>query len=92
MDAIEAPPGDWGGPKAAFAEVLAHEQTVTGMINDLLDLAISEKGHATAAFLQWFKTEQGEDKNACSSLAQIEALGDVIGHLFWLDHHLGKRA
>ncbi len=93
MDAIEAPPGDWGGPKAAFAEVLAHEQAVTGMINDLMDLAISEKDHATVAFLQWFVTEQvEEEKNAGDILAQIEALGDVIGHLFWLDHHLGKRA
>lgn len=93
MDAIEAPPRDWAGAKAAFAEVLAHEQAVTGMINDLMDLAIQEKDHATAAFLQWFVTEQvEEEKNAGDILAQIEGLGDTLGHLFWLDHHLGKRA
>ena len=93
MDAIEAPPRDWAGAKAAFAEVLAHEQAVTGMINDLMDLAIQEKDHATVAFLQWFVTEQvEEEKNAGDILAQIEGLGDTLGHLFWLDHHLGKRA
>ena len=72
--------------------MLAHEQAVTGMISDLMDLAIAEKDHATVAFLQWFVTEQvEEEKNASDILAQIEALGDTLGHLFWLDHHLGKR-
>lgn len=92
LDAIEAPPRDWDGPKAAFAEVLAHEQAVTRMIGDLMDLAIGEKDHATVAFLQWFVTEQvEEEKNAGDILAQVEGLGETLGHLFWLDHHLGKR-
>lgn len=87
------PPGDWGGPKAAFAVALTYEPTVTGRINDRIYHAILEQDNATVAFLQWFVTEQvEEEKNAGDILAQIEALGDVIGHLFWLDHHLGKRA
>lgn len=93
MDAIEAPPKDWNWPRDAFAEALAHEQAVTAMINNLTNLAIAEKNHATAAFLQWFVTEQVEgEKNAGGILAQVETLGDTLGHLFWLDHHLGKRA
>lgn len=92
LEAIEAPPREWNAPSAAFTEVLAHEQAVTGMISDLMNLAIAEKDHATAAFLQWFVTEQvEEEKNAGDILAQVEALGDTLGHLFWLDHHLGKR-
>ena len=91
LAAIEARRGNGPG-RGAFADVLAHEQAVTGMITDLMDLAISEKDHATVAFLQWFVTEQvEEEKNAGDILAQIEALGNTLGHLFWLDHHLGKR-
>ena len=57
-----------------------------------MELAIGEKDHATVAFLQSFVTEQvEEEKNASDILAQVEALGDTIGHLFWVDHHLGKR-
>lgn len=52
MDAMEAPPREWGGPRAAFVEMLAHEQAMTRMIGDLMELAIAEKDHATVAFLQ----------------------------------------
>jgi ferritin len=92
LEAIEAPPKEWNSPGEAFAGVLAHEQAVTGMISELMDLAVSEKDHATVAFLQWFVTEQvEEEKNAGEILAQVEALGNTLGHLFWLDHHMGKR-
>jgi ferritin len=92
LEAIEAPPREWNGPKAAFAEVVAHEQAVTAMINDLMNLAIAEKDHATAVFLQWFVTEQvEEEKNSGDILAQIESLGDNLGPLYGLDHHLGRR-
>jgi ferritin len=72
--------------------VYAHEQKVTGMINALVDLAIREKDHATFEMLQWFVKEQvEEEKNSSEILEQIKIVGDVIGHLFYLDHHLGKR-
>ena len=32
---IEAPPSQWDSPLAVFEAVLAHEQKVTGLINDL---------------------------------------------------------
>lgn len=92
LGAIEAPKAKWTSAGKVFEEVYAHEQKVTGMINALVDLAIKEKDHATFEALQWFVKEQvEEEKNSSEILEQIKIVGDVPGHLFYLDHHLGKR-
>jgi len=90
--AIEAPKAKWASAGKVFEEVYAHEQKVTGMINALVDLAIKEKDHATFEVLQWFVKEQVEEEEHSSAiLEQIKCVGDVPGHLFYLDHQLGKR-
>jgi len=92
LEAIEAPKAKWTSAGKVFEEVYSHEQKVTGMINNLVDLAIKEKDHATFEMLQWFVKEQVEEEEQASGiLSQINMLGDVVGHLFWLDHELGKR-
>lgn len=40
---IEAPPARWDSPLHVFEEVYKHEQKVTGLINDLVDLAIADE-------------------------------------------------
>jgi ferritin len=89
---IEAPKAKWASAGKVFEEVYAHEQKVTGMINGLVDLAIKEKDHASFEMLQWFVKEQVEEEEQSGAiLAQIACVGDEPGHLFWLDHQLGKR-
>ncbi len=92
LEAIEGPKAKWTSAGKVFEETYAHEQKVTGMINSLVDLAIKEKDHATFEMLQWFVKEQvEEEQNANEILSQIRTVGDIPGHLFWLDHQLGKR-
>ncbi|NTU99800.1 MAG: ferritin [Methanoregulaceae archaeon] len=92
LTAIDAPKTPWKSAGAVFEQVCAHEQKVTGLINSLMDLAVKEKDYATQNFLGWFVKEQVEEEaNASDILAQITMIGDITGHLFWLDHHLGKR-
>jgi ferritin len=92
LEAIEAPKTKWASPGKIFEESYAHEQKVTGFINGLVDLAIKENDHATFEFLQWFVREQVEEEaNASDILSQINIVGDIAGHLFHLDHILGKR-
>jgi len=92
LDTIEAPKGKWTTMGKVFEEVYSHEQKVTGMINTIVDLAIREKDHASFEMLQWFVKEQvEEEEQAGEILAQIKIVGDVPGHLFYLDHHLAKR-
>jgi ferritin len=89
---IEAPKAKWSSAGKVFEEVYGHEQKVTAMINGLVDLAIKEKDHASFEMLQWFVKEQvEEEEHASAILAQVMCMGDEPGHLFWLDHHLGKR-
>jgi ferritin len=89
---IEAPKAKWPSAGKVFEEVSAHEQKVTGMIHALVDLAIKEKDHVTFEMLQWFVKEQvEEEEHAGEILAKIICIGDVPGHLFCLDHELGKR-
>jgi len=92
LGAIDAPPKDWDSPLAVFEDTLAHEQKVTSLINNLMEVALQEKDHATQIFLQWFVTEQVEEEESVSGvLEQLKLMGAAQGGLFMLDRELGKR-
>ena len=63
LQAIEAPPSTWKSPLDVFEATLAHEQKVTGLINDLVYVAREERDNASEIFLQWFVTEQIEEED-----------------------------
>jgi len=93
LERIDAPPVEWESVEAVFENVYAHEQKVTGLINDLVDLAMSERDHATNIFLQWFVTEQvEEEENASGVLEQVKRVSGTKQGLFMLDRELGARA
>jgi ferritin len=90
--AVDAPQKDWDSPLAAFENVLQHEQKVTGLINDLVELALEERDHATHIFLQWFVTEQVEEEDSANEIVQkLKLMADAPGGLFMLDRELGNR-
>ncbi len=92
LTAIEKPPTDWKSPIAPFEDTYKHEQKVTALINDLVNLAIEERDHATNSVLQWFVTEQvEEEKNASGILEQIKLLKDAPNGMFMIDRELGQR-
>lgn len=92
LSSIESPPTEWASPLAVFEHAYQHEQKVTGLINDLVNLAISEKDHATNNFLQWFISEQIEEEASADEVVQkIKLMGDASGGLFMLDRELAQR-
>ncbi len=92
LNAINKPERDWESPLAAFRHILRHEQLVTSLINDLVDLAAREKDHATSIFLQWFVTEQVEEEATVGEIVnRLELIGDDSSGIFFLDAELGKR-
>ena len=92
LTAIEAPPHEWDSPLAVFKHVYEHEQKVTGLINDLVNVALAEKDHATSAFLQWFVTEQVEEEASADALVKkLELVGDQGSGLLMIDQELGQR-
>jgi ferritin len=92
LRAIEGPPTAWDSPFAAFEAAYGHEQKVTGLINGLVDLAVSEKDYATNNFLQWFVTEQVEEEASANEVVQkLKLVGEVTGGLFMLDREMALR-
>jgi ferritin len=90
---IESPPGKFDSTLDMFEKTLAHEQYITQSINDLMELAISKKDHATQIFLEWYVTEQvEEEENDNDIIAQLKLVGDNPQALMMLDRELAARA
>ena len=90
--AIEKPASKWASPLDAMKNVLSHEQKVTGLINDLVNLAQDERDHATNIFLQWFVSEQVEEEDTAGSMVdKLKLIGKDANGLFMLDTELGQR-
>ncbi len=92
VHAWEAPPAEWKSPLDVFEAAYTHEQKVTGLINDLVDIAFSEKDHASQVFLQWFVNEQVEEEASVKAIVQqLKLLGDSRAGLFQVDRELQQR-
>jgi ferritin len=93
LSQIDAPATEWNSPLAVFEATLEHEQKVTGLINDLVELALEEHDHATNIFLQWFVSEQVEEEESVGGvLEQLRLMGEAKGGLFMIDRELAKRS
>ncbi|MGD9946965.1 MAG: ferritin [Desulfobulbus sp.] len=92
LEAIAKPESTWDTPLAAFEAIQKHEEHVTSLINDLVDLAISEKDHASNTFLQWFVSEQVEEEASVGEVVEkMKLIKDNPSGLFMMDAELGKR-
>jgi len=89
---IKAPKTQWKSPLDAFEDAYKHEQKITGMINELSNLAQAEKDHAAHNFLEWFVNEQVEEEvNALTNVDQLKLIGDNGVGLYMIDQQLGQR-
>ena len=92
LQAIEKPKNEWDGALNVFEEALEHEQMISGRINDLADLAIQEKDHATHNMLQWFIAEQVEEEaNVESIVGQLQLIGGQGHGIFMIDREMRGR-
>ncbi len=91
LKAIDGPATSWESPLAAFENALEHEKIVTGRINDLVDMALELKDHATANFLQWYVAEQVEEEASVGGAADnLRLIGESGNALFMLDKEMGR--
>jgi ferritin len=89
---IKTPKTEWSNPLAVFKDIYKHECEVTKAINEIVDLAVTEKDHATNNFMQWFISEQVEEEaTAQKLLGKIKFIGSDKQGLFLLDRELGQR-
>lgn len=68
---------------------LKSEQTVTKLINNLVEIAEKEKDRATYSFLQWFVNEQVEEETLFETILQkFEILGRDKLAVYQIDQSL----
>ena len=92
LQAIEKPKQSWKDIIDIFEDILAHEQSITQSINQLVNFAMDERDHATVNFLQWFVDEQVEEEASVSEiLAQLKLVGGQGSGLFMMDREAGQR-
>ncbi len=84
---------DWTSSLEIWEDTLAHEQFISGKINDLTSIAREEKDYAAEPMLAWFSKEQIEEEaTAGKVLDQIKMAGTHQGGIMFLDRELGARA
>jgi ferritin len=71
IEAIAKPKSGYPTAISMVEAALESERTVTKQINDLVDMAFSEKDHATQSFLKWFVDEQVEEEKSMNDLLAI---------------------
>ena len=89
---IDAPPNKWDAPLDMFEAAYEHEKYISGKINKLVDLALTEGDHAANVFLQWFVTEQVEEEASVLTIVEkFKLIGDKKVGTFMMNSELGKR-
>lgn len=89
---IKSSKSEWGDIITVFAEVQKHEAEVTMGINNLMNIAMEEKDHATLTFLQWFVNEQVEEEASVADLlTQLRLIEGKGSGLFMLDREAKQR-
>lgn len=92
LKAIEQMPTDFNGVIEVFEKTLEHEQKVTSLINNLVDIAVEVRDHATQSFLKWFVDEQVEEEANVKEILDTLKLIDGQGNgIFMLDREMRQR-
>lgn len=89
---IDEPPSEFGTLLDVFKASLEHEQSMSTRLNELSDLALAAKDHATYNLLQWFVNEQVEEEATVSGIiAKLRLVKDDGYGLLMIDNELGVR-
>jgi len=89
---VAKPPSEFGKLLDVFSASLSHEQSMTSRLNDLSDLALKEKDHATYNLLQWFVNEQVEEEGTLAGIiSKLKLVKDDGYGLLMIDNELGAR-
>lgn len=92
MKQIDTPPSEFASPLEAFTKAYEHEKYISSKIHDLVELAHSERDHATFNFLQWFVSEQVEEEASTLEIVEkLKMLPETSMGIFYLDRELAHR-
>lgn len=90
---IKSPKVKCKGIVEAFESALKHEQKMTSWLNELSDITMKVKDHATYNMLQWYVTEQVEEEATFGEIIDsIRIVGKDGFGLYTIDKELGQRS
>ena len=93
LPAIEQVKVEYKSLLDVFKKSLAHEQYMTKNLNNLSDLAMKDKDHATYSLLQWYVTEQVEEESTVGEIIDhIKLVGENGYGLYTIDKELAGRS
>lgn len=93
LSALDNPTAEYKSLLDVFEKVMAHEEFITASINELYEVATTNKDYTTGSFLQWFITEQIEEESTMHGiLDQMKLAGNESGGLFHIDKELSAKA
>ncbi|MCF7792477.1 MAG: ferritin [Candidatus Cloacimonetes bacterium] len=89
---LEDPKTDFASIEEIFKLAFDHEIFISKSINEIMDLAIEEKDHATRSFLNWFVDEQVEEEDTMQSiLDKLKLIGGKGQGILMMDSEMAKR-
>jgi ferritin len=92
LTAIDNPPYNWKNPLDVMENVLEHEVYVTGLINNIVNIAEEAKDRATISYMNWFVDEQVEEEASSQDIiSKLKLIGDDKSALYLLDKDLSIR-
>lgn len=92
LQALDAPPVDYGTPLAVMEKSLEHEKFVSSRIHHLYKLAVDEGDYPAQVMLQWFVSEQVEEEASIDEIVErMKMFGSDGTSLLMLDTQLGAR-
>lgn len=92
LPAIKAVKVEYNSLLDVFKATLAHEQSMSKNLNNLSDIAMKEKDHATYNLLQWYVTEQVEEEASVKEIIDnIKLVGEDGFGLYTIDKELSTR-
>ncbi|MFC1626632.1 ferritin [Patescibacteria group bacterium] len=92
LTSIAQPKATWKSPLDVFQEAHKHEQHVTKLIYNLVNIAKSEDDKATDSFLEWFIDEQVEEEASAEEIVgKLQFINGDPSGLMFLDEKLGER-
>lgn len=92
LKSIEQMPTGFEDIVAVFEKTQTHEQHVTSLINNLVDIALEVRDHATQSFLKWFVDEQVEEEaNVQEILDTLKLINGQGNGIFMLDREMRQR-
>lgn len=92
LQALDQPRAEFQSVLEVFQAALVQEQTVTGQIESLYELAFEQKVFAAAVELEWFIKEQVEEEKTMRDIVhKFTLVQDDPASMLDLDRELGAR-